>query len=79
MGLSISDIKLDAPTPHIIVQPQPWRSLKTKSSHRKVPLVGTSLWLTKRVTNNLNTLFAFPRYNNGELANANSASAALNK
>ena len=79
VGLAVSDIKLDAPTPHIIVQPHQWRSLKTKSSHRKVPLVGVSLWAAKRVTHNSNTPYAFPRYNDGELANANSASAALNK
>ena len=79
VGLAISDIKLDSLTPHIIIQPQPWRSLKTKSSHRRVPLVGASLWAAKRVTHNSNTPFAFHRYNDGELANANSASAALNK
>ena len=79
VGLAISDIKLDTPTPHIIVQPHQWRSLKTKSSHRKVPLVGASLWAVKRVIHNSNTPFAFPRYNDGELANANSASATLNK
>ena len=79
VGLAISDIKLDTPTPHIIIQPHPWRSLKTKSSHREVPLVGASLWAAKRVIHYSNTPFAFPRYNNGELANANSASAALNK
>ena len=79
VGLAVSDIKLDAPTPHIIVQPHQWRPLKTKSSHRKVPLVGASLWAAKRVVHNPKTPFAFPRYNDGELANANSASAALNK
>ena len=79
VGLAISDIKLDSPTPHIIVQPHPWRSLKTKSSHRKVPLVGAPLWAARRVVHHLNTPYAFPRYNDGELANANSASAVLNK
>ena len=44
-----------------------------------MPLVGASLWAAKRVIHNSNTPFAFPRYNDGELANANSASAALNK
>ena len=61
------------------MQPHPWRSLKTKSSHRKVPLVGASLWSARRVIHHSNTPYAFPRYNDGELANANSASAALNK
>ena len=58
---------------------RPWRPLKTKSSHRKVPLVGASLWAAKRVIDNSHNPYAFPRYNDGELANANSASAALNK
>ena len=53
--------------------------LKTKSSHRKVPLVGASLWAAKRVAHNSHNPYSFPRYNDGELANANSASAALNK
>ena len=61
------------------MQSHPWRSLKTNSSHRKVPLLGTSLWATKRVVHNSNTPFAFHRYNDGELANGKSASAALNK
>ena len=44
-----------------------------------MPLVGASLWAAKRVTHNSHNPYAFPRYNDGELANANSASAALNK
>ena len=44
-----------------------------------MPLVGASLWAARRVVHHLNTAYAFPRYNDGELANANSASAALNK
>ena len=44
-----------------------------------MPLVGASLWAAKRVVHNSNTTFAFHKYNDGELANANSASAALNK
>ena len=44
-----------------------------------MPLVGASLRAAKKVIHNSNTPFAFPRYNDGELANANSASAALNK
>ena len=39
VGLAISDIKLNAATPHSNVQLHPWRSLKTKSSHREAPLV----------------------------------------
>ena len=44
-----------------------------------MPLVGASLWAARRVIHNAITAYAFQRYNDGELANANSASAALNK
>ena len=43
-GLHRDDIILDAPTPHINLTAHPWRRLKTKSSARHIPLVGTSLW-----------------------------------
>ena len=42
-------------------------------------MVGASLWAARRVVHHSNTPIAFPRYNDGTLANANSASAALNK
>ena len=79
-GLAKADIVVDSVVPHIIVQPHSWRSLKTLSSTRKIPLVGASLWAAKRIMNsNPNCSFAFPRYNKTDLTNANSASAALNK
>ena len=42
-GLTGEDIKLDCPHPHILLRPHPWRRLKTQSSERIVPLVGSPL------------------------------------
>jgi integrase len=80
-GLAKEDICLDAEIPHLIIQPQPWRSLKTKGSSRLIPLVGQSLWAAKQVLNDGDntTQFAFPRYTNHQSCNAGSASATLNK
>ena len=62
------------------VKPHPWRPLKTKSSERLIPLVGSSKWAAERVLAAPNVShFAFPTYNEGSRTNANSASAALNK
>jgi integrase/uncharacterized protein YcgL (UPF0745 family) len=77
-GLVRDDIILDAETPHVIIQPHPWRRLKTKGSARVVPLIGVALWAAKRIQQH-DSVFAFPRYCNGKTCNANSASAALNK
>lgn len=78
-GLSVSDLKLDDPVPHVVIQPHPWRSLKTSASERSVPLVGEALWAAKRIVVSNNSERAFPRYNRSGRTNANSASAALNK
>jgi integrase/uncharacterized protein YcgL (UPF0745 family) len=77
-GLAKSDIVLDADEPHIKLIPHPWRRLKTKGSERLVPLVGASLWAAKRIQQH-NSSYAFSRYCDGRVCNANSASAALNK
>ncbi|WP_395006758.1 tyrosine-type recombinase/integrase [Cypionkella sp.] len=80
-GLIKSDFHdLNAEIPHVMIQPHPWRSLKTDSSKRAVPLVGASLWAAKQVMDSSPaSTFAFPRYNKGRTTNANSASAGLNK
>ena len=80
-GLTLDDIALDAATPHIVIKPHPWRTLKNKASARSVPLVGQSLWAAKRLKRAAaeGQRFAFPRYNTTKKTNANSASAALNK
>ena len=78
-GLSKDDIVLDANAPHINVRPHhPWRRLKTKGSERLVPLIGASLRAAKRLQQH-DSSFAVPRYCDGKVCNANSASTALNK
>ena len=80
-GLLVCDFKLEAEVPHIIVEPNDLRGLKTAGSKRVVPLVGASLWAAKRIVSSGSKQDgpAFPRYNKGGKTNANSASAALNK
>ena len=46
-GLSKDDLKVNEFIPYVDIKPHPWRSLKTKSSIRKVPLFGASLWSAK--------------------------------
>ena len=41
-GLLTDEIKLDADVPHITLRKHPWRSLKTASSERDIPLVGSA-------------------------------------
>jgi len=78
-GLSIADIHLDGPIPHLNIQPHKRRPLKTRSSERLVPLAGSALWGARRAVENQSGQFAFPRYTNEEACNAASASTALNK
>lgn len=47
IGLSEDDIKLDAEIPHIIIQPNKYRNLKTSQSTRVIPLLGCSLTAMK--------------------------------
>jgi integrase len=78
VGLHKDDIILDAPIPYINLQPHSWRRLKTKGSARHIPLIGASLWAAKRIQQH-DSSYAFPRYYDGKICNANSASTALNK
>tara|TARA_Y100000015_G_C2385760_1_gene87296 strand:- start:264 stop:1202 length:939 start_codon:yes stop_codon:yes gene_type:complete len=78
-GLLVSDLRLDEEVPHVVVQSHEWRSLKTSSSKRVIPLVGSSLWAAKRVVSNSTSQFCFTRYCSITGCNSNSASAALNK
>ena len=48
VGLLKSDINIYCKIPHINLIPHPWRRLKTKSSQRCIPLIGASLWASKR-------------------------------
>jgi integrase len=64
----------------VSIRSHPWRSLKTASSARVIPLVGSARWAAERILAQPDSSqFAFPNYNDGQRTNANSASAALNK
>ena len=79
-GLAVADIKLDHETPHIDIKPHPWRSLKTKSSVRLVPLTGGALGAAKLALKRAEAakaLTLFPEY--AKERGADSASAAVNK
>ena len=79
LGLSCDDVCLDTPHPYVVIEPKPWRRLKTADSERLVPLVGEALWAAQRATDASATGYLFPSYCDGETTKANSASAALNK
>lgn len=79
-GLHLDDIRLNETIPHIDLKPHPWRSLKTKGSERRIPLVGVALWATERILEDgSENKIAFSRYCNEFGCNANSASNGLNK
>lgn len=79
IGLTRDDIKLSEDIPHILIQPHPWRRLKTIGSKRKVPLIGAALWAAERILASHDSTFAFPRFCNGQILKSNSVSARLNK
>lgn len=79
VGLVRGDLYLDGPIPFVDIKPHPWRRLKTDTSARQVPLVGSSLWAAKQLVASINGAFLFPDYAGPSGCNANSASAALNK
>jgi integrase len=79
-GLLKSDFEIRDEIPAVVVQPHPSRRLKTSKSARVVPLVGASLWASKRIaTASVESQYAFPIYNKSGITNGNSCSAALNK
>jgi integrase len=77
-GLSVDDIRLDAPIPYVHFHNQPWRSLKNKESQRRVPLVGFALEAAEAAV-------ALPRQGKGlfesyaKVRGNDTASAAANK
>ena len=79
LGLSCDDVCLDTPYPYVVIEPKPWRRLKTSDSERLVPLVGEALWAVQRAAAASDTGHLFPSYCDGDTTKANSASAALNK
>ena len=79
LGLKVSDIKLNEEIPYINITPNSARRLKTKSSERQIPLIGSSLWAARQICLSSNGEFAFPNYTVKDYCYTNSASAALNK
>jgi len=79
LGLKISDIKLEEEIPYINIKPNSARRLKTKSSERQIPLIGSSLWAAGKIYLSVKDEFAFPHYTVKDYCHTNSASAALNK
>lgn len=79
VGLVRGDLHIDDPIPFVDVRPHPWRRLKTETSARQIPLVGSSLWAARQLLNSADGAFLFPDYAGQSGCNANSASAALNK
>ena len=79
LGLKISDIKSNEEIPYLNIIPNSARRLKTKSSQRQIPLVGTSLWAARQICLHVKGEFAFPHYTVKDYWYTNSASAALNK
>ena len=79
-GLLRSDFIIKDGIQCVNIKPHSWRSLKTASSERIIPLVGSAKWAADQIlAHPAKSQFAFPNYNDGVRTNANSASAALNK
>jgi len=77
LGLTKDDIDLESAIPNLQVRTYPWRSLKTPSSVRTIPLVGASLLAAQQAVKETSS-FLFPSYANQSSTKSNSASAALN-
>ena len=79
-GLALTDLVVEGDCKKVIIREHPWRRLKTAGSSREIPLVGKALWAAQRIYfHAAGQVHAFPRYNRGQLTNANSVSAASNK
>jgi integrase len=78
-GLLLEDIQLDNEVPYVVIRHHAHRTLKTTSSRRTIPLVGSALWAARRIVETSSSDYCFPRYNKTATTNTNSASAALNK
>jgi integrase len=78
-GLTREDIIVSGELPHLLVRPREWRRLKTATSERVIPLVGSALWAAGRAYECSDNVFLFPKYCSYDGVKANSASGALNK
>lgn len=78
-GLLKKDIVIEDEVPHINLVEHSWRPLKTKSSIRKIPLVGFSLRAARQILNRqCESQFAFPDLCSERGCKSNVASARLN-
>ena len=59
LGLSCGDVCLDTLHPYVVIEPKPWRRLKTADSERVVPLVGESQVTSLKVLWNAFTRISF--------------------
>jgi len=80
VGSRTEDVLLDHEIPHIRLQRNPFRSLKTKQSQRLIPLIGYALEGARRQLDVSNE-WLFPRYidHGRQQVKNDSASAAMNK
>lgn len=78
-GLAVADVVLTGDVPHLTIQDQPWRTLKTDTSKRDVPLVGFALEAAKVAVSlaSKGSPALFPRY--AKAVGGATASAAVNK
>lgn len=79
LGLVWDDIHLDHKYPHINLKPHPWRRLKTPSSKRLIPLVGTASKAINIMHCQRSNRFLFQSYASKDGCNGNSCSATVNK
>jgi integrase len=76
--LLVSEIIIDDPIPHIVIQPRPDRTLKSKWSERKIPLIGAALDVAKVVIKDREgSELAFP--SSGAAGGLDRLSKALNR
>ncbi|WP_161564064.1 site-specific integrase [Cupriavidus lacunae] len=63
-GAGVDDFRLDEEIPVLHIRKRPWRRLKTRDSHRVIPLFGLALWAARRVIETAapGQKYAFPRY-----------------
>ncbi|WP_459412732.1 DUF6538 domain-containing protein [Marinobacter shengliensis] len=78
-GLSLSEVLLDHEVPHIALKANEWRSLKTETSARNIPLVGVALHAARQAVKAHagNHEGLFPKY--AKHRGSDIASAAINK
>ena len=76
--LLVSEVVVDDPVPHVVIQPRADRTLKSKWSERRVPLVGEALGLARALTEGrVGGEYLFPRY--ATTGGLDRLSQALNK